>query len=309
MKHELVHYRGWDNCVRLSNDLVDLIVTTEVGPRIIRYGFVGEPNEFCEFTDQMGQKGGDEWRIYGGHRLWHAPEQMPRTYYPDNSSVGYEIKDGVLRLTQPLESTTGIEKELDIYLHTDSSRVLVSHRLRNKGVSDIELAPWALTVLAPGGTAIVPLPPRQTHAENLSPVSSLALWAYTDFSDPRWELSPRYILLKFDRDGNGPQKVGISVPSGWAAFAREGHLFLKQFMYSTSSTYPDLGSCVEVFTNQVMTELETLGPLTRIAPGKQVDHIETWDLVSGVKQPATENEVDDLLPSIADLMINQEEIR
>ena len=307
MRHELVQYKGWDDCVRLSNDSVDLIVTTEIGPRVIRYGFIGDVNEFCEFPKQIGKKGGDEWRIYGGHRLWHAPEQIPRTYYPDNEPVRYEVLDGVLRLTQPIESTTGIEKEIDIYMHEDSSRVLITHRLRNKGVSDVEFAVWALTVLAAGGTAIVPLPPRQTHAENLSPVNSFALWAYTDFSDPRWVLSSRYILLNHDPQCAGPQKVGVSVPSGWAAFARDGHLFLKQFIYSPSSIYPDMGSCVEVFTNDVMTELETLGPLTRIAPGKQVEHVETWDLISGVAQPASEIDVDGILPSIADLIIHQED--
>ena len=309
MKHELVHYKGWDNCVRLSNELVDMIITTEVGPRIIRYGFIGDENEFCEFPEQIGKKGGDDWRIYGGHRLWHAPEQMPRTYYPDNYPVNIELTDGVLRLIQPVESTTGIQKEMDIFLHEDSSRVLVTHRLRNRSVSDAELAVWALTVLDAGGTAIIPLPPRQTHSENLSPVNSFALWAYTDFSDPRWSLGSRYLLLKHDRECTGPQKIGVSVPAGWAAFARNNHLFLKQFFYSPSSIYPDMGSSVEVFTNDVMTELETLGPITRIAPGKQVEHVETWDLVSGVEQPTTENEVDGLIPSIRDLIINREGTR
>ena len=41
-------YRGWPNCCRLSNGLIDLIATTDVGPRIIRFGFVGEDNEFKE---------------------------------------------------------------------------------------------------------------------------------------------------------------------------------------------------------------------------------------------------------------------
>ena len=33
-------------------------------------------------TLEKGKTGGSEWHIYGGHRLWHAPEVMPRTYYP-----------------------------------------------------------------------------------------------------------------------------------------------------------------------------------------------------------------------------------
>ena len=37
---ERVEYGGWANCYRLHNDVVELIVTADVGPRIIRFGFV-----------------------------------------------------------------------------------------------------------------------------------------------------------------------------------------------------------------------------------------------------------------------------
>jgi hypothetical protein len=70
-----------------------------------------------------------------------------------------------------------------------------------------------------------------------------------------------------------------------------------------------MGSSVEVFTNEAMTELETLGPLVNLAPGEHVEHIETWDLVSGIAQPDSQTGVDDMLPAIRSLFINQEEIK
>ncbi len=118
-----VNYRGWANSYRLSNDVIDLVVTTDVGPRIIRCGFVNDENEFKEFPDQVGRTGGDEWRIYGGHRFWHAPEDPHRTYFPDNSTVACEQVGDLLRLIQPVEPTTGIQKEIDILLSPDSARV------------------------------------------------------------------------------------------------------------------------------------------------------------------------------------------
>ena len=36
---EKVSYGGWPNCVRLNNGKVELIITTDVGPRVIRFGF------------------------------------------------------------------------------------------------------------------------------------------------------------------------------------------------------------------------------------------------------------------------------
>ncbi len=59
---EKVKYGGWDNCVRLSNGEIELIVTTDVGPRVIRCGFIKGQNLFHEFPADLGKKGGDEWR-------------------------------------------------------------------------------------------------------------------------------------------------------------------------------------------------------------------------------------------------------
>ena len=76
---ERIEYGGWPNCYRFSNQRIELIITTDVGPRVIRLGFVGQDNEFKEYPDMLGQTGGKEWRIYSGHRFWHAPEQQDRT--------------------------------------------------------------------------------------------------------------------------------------------------------------------------------------------------------------------------------------
>jgi hypothetical protein len=64
MKIERCAYKGWQHCLYVSNGVVKLIITLDVGPRIIRFGFVGGDNQFCEFRDQLGKTGGNEWRIY-----------------------------------------------------------------------------------------------------------------------------------------------------------------------------------------------------------------------------------------------------
>ena len=34
-----VPFNGWQNCYKVSNGVIDLIVTSDVGPRIIYFGF------------------------------------------------------------------------------------------------------------------------------------------------------------------------------------------------------------------------------------------------------------------------------
>lgn len=55
---EEIEFRGWKNCVHMSNGIIELIATTEVGPRIISFGFIGGPNEFAVFDEQAGMVGG-----------------------------------------------------------------------------------------------------------------------------------------------------------------------------------------------------------------------------------------------------------
>lgn len=300
VKIEKVSYKGWPNCYRMTNGQIELIVTSDVGPRIIRFAFAGDENEFKEYADQMGKTGGREWRIYGGHRLWHAPEAQPRTYAPDNSPIEIGAEGGRIHAIQPVEEMTGIQKEMEIRMAADAPRVEVLHRLRNKNPWAVELAPWALTVLPQGGRVILPMPPRGKHPEALPPTHPLVLWAYTDFRDKRWTLGFKYIVLQQDPKAKSPQKAGAMVPDGWAAYARGGRLFVKKFEVVKDATYADFGSSVETFTNADMIELETLGPLTKLAPGAAVEHTERWWLYKGVKLEGADDEAIDrvVLPRV-----------
>jgi hypothetical protein len=294
-----VEYGGWPNCRQLSNGIVDLVLTTDVGPRIIRFGFVGERNEFKEYDSMLGKTGGEQWRIYGGHRLWHAPESVPRTYFSDNCPVHLESHPDCVRVIQPTEPTTGIQKEIEIHLVAGAAHVQMTHRLRNRSCWAVELAPWALSVMAPDGVAVVPLPPRGTHPQALQPVNTVTLWAYTDMSDSRWTWGRKYFMLRQDSAAATPQKAGAWVPDGWVAYARAGHLFVKTFAPVPGAAYADLGCSAEVFTNAEMLELETLGPLVHLLPGAAVEHVEHWFLFRDVPSPASEADVEQhVLPQV-----------
>lgn len=288
---EKVSYGGWDNCFKLSNDKIELIVTADVGPRIIRFGFIGRENMFKEFSEQMGKTESSEWLSFGGHRLWHAPEAQPRTYFPDLDPVHVqEIKNGLI-LTQKPEPTTGIQKQIEIKISPEEPEVHLKHIMINHNLWAIETAPWAITVLAPGGVAILPLPPRGPHPEFILPTTALALWPYTNLSDPRWMLGERYILLHQDQKMSSPQKIGLYASDGWAAYANQNCLFIKQVPLQFEGVYPDMGVNFETFTNDTMLELESLGPFQSILPKGQIEHVEHWTLIDDVPTPKSETEV------------------
>jgi len=276
---ETVAYAGWPNCIRLANGEVELVATTDVGPRIIRFGFIGGQNLFKEYPDQAGKTGGDEWRIYGGHRFWHAPEAKPRTYSPDNTPIGCDWKRPTLTLIQPVEKDNGIQKTIEVTLDTDRNHVRVVHRMVNRNPWSIELAPWSLTVMAANGRAIFPQEPYRAHTDYLLPARPLVLWHYTDMQDARWTWGRRYIQLRQDSTATTPQKAGFRNSLGWAAYALNGDLFVKRYRLDPEAVYPDFGCNTETFTNKDMLEVETLGPLTTLAAdGGEVTHTEDWFL-------------------------------
>ena len=165
VKLERVEYGGWPNCIRMSNGTVELIATTDVGPRVIRYGFIDKDNEFYENPKELGVTNAEEWVAFGGHRLWLAPEAKPRSYHPDSKTIEALQKDQSLQLIQPVETENGIQKEILITMAPQGSKVTLNHKLTNHNLWTVELAPWTLTVMAPGGKAIFPQETYSPHPD------------------------------------------------------------------------------------------------------------------------------------------------
>jgi len=288
---EKVTFNGWENSIRFANGQVELIVVTAVGPRIARFAFEGERNLFAELPGQQGGRGEPKWMIRGGHRFWIAPEEMPKTYELDNEPVPYRRIAGGVRTLQPPGRFSGVSKTMDITLATDRNEVKIVHTLTNCRKRTVRLAPWALTAMAQGGLAIIPLPKKIPHTERLTHNQEWSLWGYTDLSDPRWTLGSRYIFFRQNRK-RGPNKIGIAHREGWVAYQLGEFVFVKRFDRKEGATYPDGGVNFETFSNEDFLELESLGPLVDLPAGKSVQHVERWELYREIPRCRTEDDVD-----------------
>jgi hypothetical protein len=273
---------GFPNCFRLSNEKIEIVVTTDVGPRIVFYGFKGSENILGEHPHAEVNTPLGLWKPYAGHRLWIAPENMPNSYAPDNDPVEYSFDEtkNSIRLIQPLEPVTQTQKEIVITLDRTGSGVSVEHKITNRGNTTIELAPWALTIMRGGGEAIIPNEPFKPYSgENLLPVRSFAVWSYTDFADSRWQFEREFIRLRVDENKHDPQKIGVLNKQGWAGYQWRDLLFVKRFDFVENAVYPDINSNTEVYTAGSFVEVETLAPLQTVQPGESAEHEENWQLL------------------------------
>ena len=284
-----VECSGLQNCYRVFNDTLDLVATTEVGPNIVRFGFIGDRNEFH----------GDPPHHYGGHAMRHAPEAQERKF-PATAPVAVEEHDKFIRLTQPIEVPTGTQKEMDIPTTIKGNHISIVNRIYNRGLWPVELAPWAYKIMAGGGKGIVPVPPfiPQNSGGSLLPTTCISVWCYCDLTDSRLILGKKYIMLKQDSKAPGVYKFGMAVSDGWAAYYNNGHLFVATFDFKKGANYPDFNNTVQFWTGPGF-EFETLGPLVKLQPGESTEHIENWFLFKDVPEPKNDTDIDkNILPLI-----------
>ena len=264
------------NSRTLSNNFFELEYLTE-SLRIIGLTPKGKTNLLADLSAQppIPTPYGDFY-FHGGHRLWHAPESMPRTYAPDTGPLNItDLEDGV-RLEAQTEPGTGIQKQIDIQLDTDNSSVTLTHTMINNGAWTVELAPWAITQFRLGGTVILPLSTEKIDPAGLLSNRHFSFWPYARLSDSRLLLRDEYTFIK--ANPAPPFKIGYFNPHGWLAYWVDGVLFKKSFGAQTHANYPDNNCNTEIYCNEDFVELESLAPFVQLSPGESVKHIERWEV-------------------------------
>lgn len=259
-------------CLRLAEGAIELLVATNVGPRIVGLRYEDGPQLFASLPGlTIPRTEGRPFTFYGGHRLWAAPEEPALTYLPDDGPVDIDTTDGTMTIRGPADGG-GLQKALTVRIHEGA--VIVDHTLTNTGPRPRTLAPWAITQLAVGGTAIVPL--GSASPDEFQADRSLVLWPYTRWDDPLLHVAERSVEITADR--TDPLKVGTALRRGWLAYRLHNQLFVKRAVYPAGVALSDLGATGQCYCNDAFIELETLGALVDLAPGSTAAHREVWEV-------------------------------
>lgn len=266
--------------------------------RIVRFSFQGKPNMFADMGLTPVHTPYGSFFFRGGHRLWHSPEAMPRTYIPDNDGgIVTPLPQGV-RIEMPAEAWTQVAKSLEIQLNPDQPQVILRHQLRNDGAWAVEFSPWALTMFRLGGVGIFPQPVGNADEAGLLSNRHLTLWPYSRLDDPRLTLRQDFLLLHAAPQ-LPPIKFGYFNPHGWMAYWLEGLLFVKRFDVKANAAYPDHGCNSESYCNDEFVELESLGACARIEPGQIISHTEFWEVHETLDVPFMPGEIQKLIRGMA----------
>jgi hypothetical protein len=286
-------YRGWADSYTLANGVVEIVVTSAIGPRIVDFRRIGADNVFHLRDSEAGTSGESEWIFRGGWRLWVAPEETDTTYEPDNERCAVTmLGSGGVRVTGPPQSRAGIQKSVDVSLAADRPRARIVSRIRNVSDRPVAYAAWSLSVMKPGGRAFVPFDVGDLRA--FSDTRRLILWSYAKFADPRYRFGDRLIQVDHTKviaptssGGSGRRadesKIGVDTRQGWAAYLLGATLYVKRFPHDRSGRYPDKGSTVEIYSSSEFLEVENLSPMVTIQPGHELIYPEEWSLFDRVQ--------------------------
>lgn len=254
-------------------------VALSIGPRILYLSLLNEDYNLFNILPEISLETPDGiWMIYGGHRLWTAPEDFPRTYSVDNKPVEVKQDDSRIIVIGNVELYNNILKKLIIEPGNENYALKIVHEIVNIGRWPIEFSCWALTVMKPSGIAIIPMIPRKIDKHGLLPDRVISIWPYTKLNDRRLIYGENYVLIKHDPAISHPIKIGVRAFPPVVAYWIKGYLFIKKIV-EENSMYPDNNVYIEVYANDKIIELETLSPVRRVEPDGVNTHTEYWKVV------------------------------
>jgi hypothetical protein len=277
---ERTEFRGWRGAYRLRLREAEMVVVTEVGPRVLSLSVGDGPNLLFVDEETAGRGQGDtDWHVYGGHRLWVAPETED-TYAPDNLPCQVEASEGRLTVTAPVSPRAKLQKRLTFA--ASEGRFVIEHGVLNTGDTLYPGAMWALTCVVPNGLIVFPW--GRGGAWDLKKVVYWNKWMdhRSDVASLQWQPGPDlFAVVPTGEEG----KVGTHSPEGWVALCREDATFVKSYDWVSGASYPDEDSSLQVYTCEQFVEMETLSPLAVFYPGTEVVHREIWSVTAEVVDP------------------------
>lgn len=279
MNIEKTTFGKFQDAYKLTLGEQEMVVVTEVGPRIASLALAGGENILLEDPEQsIGRK---DWRIYGGHRFWVGPE-TEETYHPDNAPCEVETGDGFLRVKAPAERS-GLQKTLEIRACEGCGGFVVRHVLTNTGDMLYHGAIWALTCVKPARLVV----PWGEGTEGNWFTNMVRYWRHwsgcvTDIESAQWQQRNEYFMIEPTGEVG---KAGLYSHCGMIARLTDEGTFVKRVEPDPAATYPD-GNCnIELYTNPRFCEMETLSPMRSMCPGGVTTHTECWKLTAQTFAP------------------------
>lgn len=269
-----INYAGWDDCVYLSNGVFEAVVSTQVGPRILRYSRVGGPNLF--YLDQYAAGMTEElkvWRLYGGHTFDFYIDDK-KILQPENAPVGVRLEASSMHFDPMPMGDTGITKQISIRMCRRGG-LEVKETLTNTSDAPINVTAAATTNLMPGGVAALPA------------TSEAAVRTPREEADMRrTRFGKELCLVSQDLVKGGEFALDFAADKRWCGYFNQGCMFI--VTTPDEDTFDNVNIGVAATPERVA--ITTYSNPVTLQPGESHTHVEVYNIFIEKATPATEEE-------------------
>lgn len=265
----LIPYAGWNNCIHLTNSICEAVITTEVGPRIVRYGKVGGPNLL--YLDEFAAGQTEEtktWRAYAG-RSFDAVVDGDIFLPPENTPVSYTL--GTDRIDFDSVDFDGLSKTISIRMCRRGG-LEIKQTFTNTSNTSKQVYAIGSTLLPSGGIAAMPL----TH----KPV--------TGFNRPELRQGQTLSLIEPNQVNPAEFEIAGHADELWCGYFHQGQLFIMTSP-PTEGTYDgDTNICFSADPKRA--RICSYSPKQTLASGESLTHIEVWNIFDRMPRPIDEKQ-------------------
>ncbi len=283
----VISYFGYDDCIRLENEICEVILCPAAGGRVLVYSRQGE-NALYAREDEKGYrydpKKGDQPFMAGG-RFDIGPEKIvPRRPELFHGPWEGEITgDRQARLISVKHEATGVQLMRDFTLDESGTRLVCVQTMINISDRETNWCYWSRTLSVGGGICVIPLTDPSKYPNDYvmyGPDSSIM---YRPVDE---HIYRRDDFLIVDGAPKRP-KLGMDSYAGWFGYLTPSNLlFLKKYPTYPERNYNEIAGLtisiwyVENWRGWLSTcELEPIGPKETLQPGEQATFTEEWWLV------------------------------
>ena len=266
----LNNYRGWNNCIEISNLNTKVVISPISGGRVLYYS-VNNKNIIFEDKDFDGYMLEDfrkdrHWP--DGARFDIGPESIPGKLRDEPFMGVWDCKiinEYSVELSYSNDNKLGLHLKRCFSLDDDSSELCIKQISENHTDEDLSRHFWGRYFCKGGGRVVLPL------LENES-------WGYMGNYNSNNVVTSEKGKLYYDVSDE-TVKIGCNSSAGWISYVYKDLKFnvtfdvIQEMDYSSTQGYTTI-----FYTNGKVCEIEPVSPLYKLSPGESFVFEQVWSL-------------------------------
>ena len=275
----IITERQYPGSIELSNDSVRVVLEPNLGGRVLAYELNGKNVLYVDDAQDGNVYEPGKFIHPSGGRSDIGPERT----IPAHPALFLGKWDARVtgereaEMISQEDTATGVQLKRKFKLAKNGSRLEFTQTIRNTSKSMKKYCHWSRTFVKGNGISLSPLNPESRY-----PLGYLIYGPGRTLNFiPEKEVNIRIREGILEVTGIPSQpKIVTDSYAGWLAYiTRDNQLFVKKYPVFPLRNYGEIAASTAcVFYKELMCEIEPIGPMETIAPGKEVSFTEYWYL-------------------------------